>query len=232
MIADAFIRQARVAIAPPGIVLTQELRIGFDLQLDAQRDPPPSVLTLTNLAEATTARLVKPASVEIQVGYRGHPLAEIYAGDVARIEHKMEGRDRVTRIRLGPRDRGTRTATILASSYQGTVPLRTIVQDIGERLGIPLGSLDALPNVHVPDFASFDKAEDALTDLLRPRGVEWYEAGGALPVPPARPDDGHRRVCALRTHGHDRPPGTHRQGDAGADAAQPAAAVGRARTGR
>lgn len=179
MTASAYIRQAQLDIVPPGIGIDR-LRISFDVRADSQGDPPPSTITVTNLAETTAARLVRPATVRLSAGYVGNPLDVIYAGEITDFDSIFEGRDRLTTLTLASAGQSVRTAAILSAGYLGVVSLRTVVADIAGQLGLPVGPLDAVPNVSIQDYAHAGKAQDALTDLLRPRGVEWYVAFGEL----------------------------------------------------
>ena len=175
----AYIRQARVDIAPPGIGVDR-LRISFEIRVESQGDPSPSTIAITNLAESTVAQLVTPATVRLSAGYRGHPLDQVFSGQTTRIEHPFEGRDRLSILTLGGTNRQSRTAVILTAAYQGVVSLRAVVADIVQRLGLPVGPVDAIPDIGVEDYVYAGKAQDALTSLLRPRGVEWYEVDGEM----------------------------------------------------
>lgn len=175
-----YLRQARLTIAPPGLAIDESLRLAFEVRTAAQDKPPPSTITVTNLAESTAAQMVTPATVRLSAGYVGHPLDQLFVGEIARIDQGFEDRDRLTTLTLGPTGRQGRTTAIISTAYQGVVALRTVVADIAARMGLPVVSLDAVPDLTVADYVHTGRPEDALTGLLRPRGVEWYEAGGEL----------------------------------------------------
>ena len=175
-----YLRQARLSIAPPGLGIDERLRLSFDVRTATQGKPPASTISITNLAETTAAQLVAPATVRLTAGYVGHPLDQIFAGEIARIDSGFEDRDRVTTLLLGPTNRQARTAVIVSTAYQGVVALHTVVADIAGRMGLPVGALDAVPDVTIANYVHAGRPEDALTGLLRPRGVEWYEVDGEV----------------------------------------------------
>lgn len=179
MINPAYFRQASLAIAPPGIVI-EGLRMSFEVRTAIQGDPGPSTITVTNLAEPTAREIQKDATARLSAGYRGYPIDQVYVGEIQEIEQEFEGRERLTTLTLEPASRQARAAVTIATSYLGAVSLRTIVGDIAGKLGLAVGPLDAVPELAVADYVHAGKAEDALTGLLRPRGVEWYEADGEL----------------------------------------------------
>ena len=166
-------------IAPPGISIGR-LRIEFEIRQTATADKAPSTITITNLGADRAAQIEKGAAIRLRGGYVGSPLDRLYDGEIERVDHEREGVERLTRLQLGGVQQASRTAAVFARSYSGGAALRTVVAEIVKTLGLPIGPLDAIPNLEIQDYVMVGKAESALTGLLRPRGVEWFESDGVI----------------------------------------------------
>ena len=177
--AVAYLRQARLEIAPPGIAI-ERLRTAFEIRQTATASKTPSTITVTNLSPDVAGQIDKGAAVRLRGGYVGSPLDVIYEGEIERVDEERSGLERQTRLLLGAVRQASRTAAVFARAYPGLLSLPTIVSQIAESLEMPTGPLDAIPDLEIQDYVTIGKAEDALTGLLRPRGVEWFVADGVI----------------------------------------------------
>ena len=110
----------------------------------------------------------------------------IFEGEAQRIRRAREGLAFVTRIQLG--DRVNEVQKLSGSynrSWAGHASVREIaVSIISEGLGLLAG-----PLTHIPEDATFNNfywaggpAAAALTALLRPLGLTWFEEDGVVRV--------------------------------------------------
>ena len=175
MTLDPYLRQARVEIGvPDGRLIVDGLRIAFEIRSDAQPDASPSNLKIYNLARDTERRIEKGTALRLYAGYGSDDLPLLHQGEIVRVEQERTGLDRVTTLSLGASQQTSLTRSIFAKSYKGTVALIDIVSDIVSNMGLNLWHFAAIPNVRIENYVYSGKSADALTGLLRPRGIEWY----------------------------------------------------------
>ena len=124
------------------------------------------------------------------------PWRLVAMGEVRRIDSPREGLDRITTIQIGQSD--SKVILPFFRSYS-IAPLTTIVADIvtAMELSLNTSSLNAVTSNFVEvlrDWSFIGRAKDALTYLLNPRNIRWYEqneeiafASGTRAVAPATP---------------------------------------------
>ena len=178
-----YLRRVRVEIMRHEVVILavdESLRISFSIQRKAQPDPQASVVRLYNLSDRAELRIRERYRVRIEAGYgTGPELGLLGEGDIRRIKTETVGLDRVTTITFGAADVQRLTGEI-SRAYPGLVPIRTIVIDIVRSLGFGLGPMDVIPEDIIERFSFGGAATEALTRLLEPRDVRWYEVNGEV----------------------------------------------------
>ena len=179
--------EARVIVRGDG------LRIAFELQLEAQPDAAPSTVRLYNLARPTARRIRGGAAMQLHAGY-ADAVGLLHGGEILQVDTERVGLDRITTLTLG-NQRATQVAgTIFSGGFRGALELRALVASIVASMGLSLGYTGDIPAIEIESYAYHGKAADALTALLRPRGVEWwvqneevlFSAGGRVRPEPAR----------------------------------------------
>ncbi len=160
-------------------IVIEDLRIAFEIRREAQPDQAPAKLELYNLTERTAGRIEIGNALQVHGGYKGK-VALIYAGEVAHIEQKRQGVDRIVTLTLGESMSREGTSAICSKSYKGAVNIKTAVLDIALAMGLGVGDTHLIPSLQIENYVCQGKAADALTKLLRPHGIEWYTENGVL----------------------------------------------------
>ena len=156
-------------------LVIDRLRVAFAIRLSAQPDNEPSEVAIYNLARATEARIVGAKAVSLRAGY-GDEHSLLHVGRIDRVRTERQGLERITTLTLDAGNAISRTGALYAASVQN-IRLHALIEDIVVGLmRLPLGYLGDIPDETVGSFVWQGSAKDALTALLRPRGVEWYIA--------------------------------------------------------
>ena len=182
MTISRYLRRCNVQVLRGGgkiLEADESLRIVFNIRRDAAPATQPSTIALYNLSEASE-RLISERGdmVRLEAGYVGDELALVAEGQIRRIDHPREGLDRISTIAIGQSD--VQQATIFHRSYKGAT-LRLIVGDIVAEMGLTLHpSVSILPAETFAEWSITARCRDALTELLHPRGIRWYELAGEI----------------------------------------------------
>ena len=174
-----YIRRCNLTISRSGATVLQadeSLRIVFNIRRDAAPETQPSTVQIYNLSEASEHLISERGDiVRLEAGYQDDALALVAMGEVRQIDSPREGLDRITTIQIGQSD--SKVKLPFVRSYE-MVPLRSLVADIVASMGLSLHqSVDRVIQLVeiVPSWTFTGRARDALTDLLNPRGIRWYE---------------------------------------------------------
>ena len=179
-----YLRQISVEIegADRSVLIIEELRITFDLQIDDQSSSSPSTVKIWNLAKASASHIAEPRQVvRVKAGYGDITnSAPIFDGEIRRVLHERTGVDRVTTIVLGRSDSAT-TGALVSISLVGPVKLRDLVRRVVDAMGLRIESDNAVPDEELEDgFFYTGSAKSALKDFLEPHKVTAYEVGGVM----------------------------------------------------
>lgn len=164
------------------------LRIAFKVVRDNDARPNPAEISIYNLKDESRAKVqAENVAVILEAGYGTH-LEQLYAGDVRQATHIKDGVDWLTKIKSGDGERQYRTARINLGFNKGT-PMVTIVKQIAEATGIPVGNIldkaqqgdvsGALTET-VNGMAISGRAFDELDGIMRSLGYQLSIQDGAL----------------------------------------------------
>jgi len=176
-----YLRDAMVVIG--GLEL-RDLYIKFAIRWEADATAAAGDIEIYNLGDTTEARIHRRGErVQLYAGYRDAGLEQIAHGEVRRVERRRSGTERVTLIRFGG-SVATVTAAVFAQTYEGPVSLRTVIADVVATMeGVDVGDVSAIPADAMVRGRSFASASStALTGLLLPHDLTWYEEDGAISV--------------------------------------------------
>ena len=177
-----FLRRVRVEVGDDAEQLrVDSLYIRFRLRCEATDTPPSGHVDVYNLNERSEVRIRERGRlIKLFAGYEGDELPIIFDGNVRRVERLRAELDRITRMHVGGRPEVDAPArSIFMRSYEGEVPVRDIVADGVDVLGLELGPTDLIPADAVEsDFVYNGPTRTMITQRLRPLGVEWYEEAG------------------------------------------------------
>ena len=155
-------------------VVIEELRVAFEIPRQATASPSPANVKIYNLPARHAAQIRQGDAMRFSAGY-GDAIGLLHEGEILEVEHERADLDRVTTINLGNPQATTLTNALFGKSYASALPLENVVADIVASMGFSLGPTRAIPaGVVVENYVYHGKAVDALTDLLRPRGVRWW----------------------------------------------------------
>ena len=176
MTTPRYLRRARVEIGVTDAarLVVEDLRIAFDLRAEIQSEASPSTVRIWNLARDTERRIEQGQALRLYAGYEGEELPLLHQGEIDRVETQRAGVERITTLELGNSQQTRITGAIASVGKQGLVALNDLVAEHVAAMGFALGDTGDLPDARIENYAYVGKAADALTRLLRPRGVEWY----------------------------------------------------------
>ena len=177
MTTTRYLRRARVEIgvSETARLVIEDLGIAFELRLESQPDSSPSNIKIYNLARDTERRIEKGQALSLYAGYgMDQNLDLLHQGEIVRVEQERTGLERITMLQLGNPKQTQITGAIYFRGKRGLTPLRDIVAELVATMDLTLGSTNDLPDVRIENYSYGGKAAEALTRLLRPRGVEWY----------------------------------------------------------
>ena len=180
-LAPRYLRRARVEVGLAGEILTVDnLRITFSIRQESQPGESPSKASIYNLTREHQAAIADVGQrVRVWAGYANN-LALLADGEILKpIERQREHLDSITTMRIGGFHEAL-AMTNVAISYEGEVAVDTVVSDLVSEMGMALGPLPVISSPVLEDFAYNGPARMGLTEILRPRGIEWYHNGNII----------------------------------------------------
>ena len=174
-------RRARVEIGLAGEILTVDnLRITFSIRQESQPGESPSKASIYNLTREHQAAIADVGQrIRVWGGYRNNT-ALLTDGEILKpIERQRADLDSITTMRIGGFHE-VLAMTNVALSYEGEVAVETIVGDFVSEMGMAVGPMPAIPSAVLEDFVYNGSARMGLTEILRPRGIEWYHSGNII----------------------------------------------------
>ena len=172
-------RIARVHVA--GLTI-EAPRIDFDLKRESTRTPVTGNIAIHNLTRQHERQIVERGErVRLEAGYEMQ-VGELFRGSVQGVERRRERLARITRILLdSPSIDAEHRSGVTIRSYAGTIPVTQIVGDIcREDLMLMLGDTSAIGSAAVVDWSHEGTASDAISELLDPLNVTWYDDDGTI----------------------------------------------------
>lgn len=166
------------------------LRIAFSVKKSLAKEPNTAELKISNLAEATRAKLRrKGAPVILTAGYPDNA-AIIFSGDARLVDHVREGADWITTITCGDGERAYQFARFSESFAPGTA-IVDVCRQAAHALGLNVGNLEeALAagdfrgglHEYTHGYAAHGRASAELDKALRTLGLSWSVQDGAIQV--------------------------------------------------
>ena len=165
------------------------LMVSWQLQRTADSRQPSGTISLFNLHEQTE-RQIKDRYTDIRLS-AGYParFGVLVDGQIKDVTRTGEGLDRVAHVEVGGKagHRFRRAArgrmVTIDISFEGPVPLQTIVAEIAGRMGLSVEPTSHVASLGIilDDYASgLAPAHLVLDELLEPHGLSWYEDTGAV----------------------------------------------------
>jgi len=184
MTTTPYLRNLELVVSTAGARLEiRGLFIKFQIRWEASATAASGDIEVYNLADATETRISQRGSqVSLFAGYQDS-LEEIARGDIRRVDKKRSGVNRISVIRFGGNLSRT-SAAVFARTYEGEIALAQVVRDIiAEMPDMEAGDLSAIPADAVLRNKTFAlPGATALTGLLSPLDLSWYEEDGLIGV--------------------------------------------------
>jgi|SRR5215471_12859278 len=182
-----FDRVYRLLVGPKGSqkgLEINELRIKFDIEKTADKNPNTNKIQIWNLSENTRKELEKPDTrCLLYAGYsedRG-PLL-IFQGDVTFAWSKIDGPDIITEFELGDGSKEIRDTTI-SVGYNKGVKSNQILNDAAKQMGLPLNLASNLPErVWQNGLSHHGSARTLLDKVTKGTNLEWSIQNGNVQV--------------------------------------------------
>jgi hypothetical protein len=167
-----------------GIEITDSLRIKFEIEKTAKKNPNKSKIEVYNMRKETRAEVEKPNTrVVLYAGYRDDAGALlIFQGDVSYAWSKKDGADIITEFELGDGATEIRDTTI-SVGYSKGVKSTQVLNDVSKKMGLPLTLPSNAPSRVWNNGLSFHGPARTLLDkVTKGTGLEWSIQNGNLQV--------------------------------------------------
>ena len=175
-----------------GTLDVSDLDLGFTVERSTRREPNTAEIRIWNLSRDSRALVedTPNARVVLRAGYAedGDPPPVLFVGDKRRAWTERDGPDFVTIVQSRDGGRAYNQARISRSYAPGT-PVRSVLVDVVEAMGIGRGNLDEFSSAYAlrngadsfPDgFVASGPVRNVLDDLVRGAGLRWSVQNGAL----------------------------------------------------
>lgn len=173
------------ALEVPAALRVEGLRCTFKVTRDAKPEPNPLELSIFNLSPATRGELQgKGQRVIVLAGYDG-ATAQVFSGEVSRINHERNGPDWITKVLAGDGARAFRHARVNESYRPGTPVAQVIGRTVAALQADPGNALAVAGRISAQFSAGYAQQAPAaaeLTRLLEPHGYTWSIQDGRVEV--------------------------------------------------
>ena len=180
-----WLREVRAVIGDGDRAISiEDLYIGFRVRRETSGTPAEGHVEVANLS-ASNERHVRERGSRVQLfaGHRGNS-GLILDGDVRRVARRREGLDRMTVVYVGGNvvAQTSSGAAFFNRSYGPGTSVRSIAKDIVDSwTGFSIGPQDPIPpNATVDEWSYAGPSGLAMTELLEPFGLRWYEEHGLI----------------------------------------------------
>lgn len=171
-----FKRTYRVVFPTLNLEFTDGLRVSFEVQKDAGKEPNKAKIGIYNLSDATRKRIEKEdLEVNLYAGYEKDvgPVC-VFKGTVSHASTKDEQGDSVTTIEAADGKKPIRDS-YCSLSYKPGTSAKVILNRCANEMGLPLvygdgvDSLESYPN----GYSFVGRAADAITEICDAQGLSW-----------------------------------------------------------
>ena len=155
------------------------------VQLEKDSDKVSGSVVIYNLAPGTERVLTERNRIRITAGYEtGARVGVILDGTVRRSQSKRTELSRKTTLEVSDHVHSPdRLGGYTSRSYNGSETIRNIVYDLASDLDLGVGTFAAIPPAATLDnWAHAGPTAKALTGVLTPLGLSWWEDDGLIRV--------------------------------------------------
>jgi len=177
-----WIRKIAVTV---GDTVFEDLKIAFTVKKESSSTPATGEVTLFNLSVDREAQISDDGvSIRIEAGYAGN-IAIIFEGFVQRVDraHDIAAHERKTTIALGAAKVAKANLNgISVFAFDGDRSIREIAKRLITDIGLRVddSALAVIPDELIHAYSVSGESASALSQLLEPRDLYWYEDDGAV----------------------------------------------------
>lgn len=171
-------RKIEVIIGPEGSAgtkVTEELKIAFEVEKTGLKTINSASVKIWNLSKATAEKMSKVGNAFVlRAGYADEGGAKgLFFGKVTKSTLAKDPPDTVLEIEASDGGHVLKEKFLTLSYTEGT-GIRTILTDILDVIGLPIGNEYTLPTLeYAGGFAFIGKASDALSQVLDRAKLNW-----------------------------------------------------------
>ena len=171
--------ERKIIVSVAGLRIS-EPKIDINIKKDIKDLPSTGTVVIYNLSELHENQIyLLENDITVSAGYQNH-VGIVSVGSVQEIERERIGLSRQTRISIASKfNSKTNLGGITQRSYENTT-LKDVVSDIvnydlDPSSNLQIGNINNIPDVSIKNWSMTAPAKTALTSLLRPRGITWFQ---------------------------------------------------------
>lgn len=168
-----------------GNTVFEDLKIAFTVKKESSSTPASGEVALYNLSVDREAQVSEDGMpIRIEAGYAGNT-ATIFEGVVQRVDraHDIAAHERKTTIALGAAKVAPKNLNGISTfGFDGDRSIREIAKRLVTDIGLVVddSALAVIPDELIHAYSISGESASALTQLLQPRNIHWYEDDGAV----------------------------------------------------
>jgi hypothetical protein len=179
--APALLSRGAELLSIPSDPFNDTLKIDFNVGQLSNSQSNSNYIELYNLNDKTQS-FIKDLDVEVSllVGY-GNKLSLVFKGNITKVEITRKNNDMVTKLYLGNQV-DLITQAYFSKTYQGLIPIKTILTDAVATFKMPYINFDLIPDVNLINFTWDGRTKDLFDFILKPLKLQWYNDKGIINI--------------------------------------------------
>ena len=163
----------------------KNLKIEIDIKKDTKESPSTGTVSIWNLSESNETKIHDTArSILVSAGYKDF-IGVIFNGTVQEVQRERTDLGRVTKISISSNHNAKDSLGGVTNRTFEKFKLADIIKflvsfDLTPVGTYILGNTSAIPNEILPIYSFTGPTKIALTSLLQPRAITWYEDDGII----------------------------------------------------
>jgi hypothetical protein len=179
--APAMISKGVESLSIPSDPINEMLKIDFNLMTGSNAVSNSNYIELYNLNDKTQSFIKDTQSeVNLLAGYGGN-LSLAFKGNITKVETTRKNTDMITKIYLGNQV-DLVTQAYFSKTYQGLIPIKTIISDAITTFNMPYVHLNIIPNIQLYNFTWDGRTKDLFNAILKPAGLNWFNDKGIINI--------------------------------------------------
>lgn len=179
--APALLSRGAELLSIPSDPFNDTLKIDFDVGQLSNSQSNSNYIELYNLNDKTQS-FIKDLDVEVSLlaGY-GNKLSLVFKGNITKVEITRKNNDMITKLYLGNQV-DLITQAYFSKTYQGLIPIKTILTDAVATFNLPFINFSIIPDVKLFNFTWDGRTKDLFDFILKPLNLQWYNDKGVINI--------------------------------------------------